>query len=546
MKRSNFIEGAMVATISIIVCKILGLIYVIPFYQIIGQQGGALYSYAYAIYAVFLTISSGGIPIAISKIISEYSSLNYNYTKERAYKMGSNIIIGFGILSFIVLMVIAPLLAKTILGDLEGGNTIEGVTMVIRVVATALLIVPLLSVTRGYLQGHNFMTPSSVASVIEQIVRVVVILLGSYMAVKVFNLSINSAVGIAVFGATIGALSAYFYLLYKMKKSKDKLKRDEEITREEAKITSKEILKKIIFYALPFVLIDLIKSAFALVDTVTVVNTLNNLGAGAIAETTIGVISTWATKLNLVVISIAIGLTVSLIPNIASSYIKNDMNDVSRKINQALQAMSYIIIPMIAGICFLAQEVWVIFYEYDVLSINIFRIFIFQALSFSFFTVLINILQTMNNTKVALTTLLLSLVGKIAINIPSMYLCDMMGVPLYLGPVLSSIVVQAIAIMYLLMKLKTQYKVSFHTTNMRLLNITLCTGIMIASLLIMSTFVNFETIHRLPALIYATIYGLVGAIIYLVITYKSNLVVDIFGKRLIDQILTKLRIKKHI
>lgn len=546
MKRSNFIEGAMVATISIIVCKILGLIYVIPFYQIIGQQGGALYSYAYAIYAVFLTISSGGIPIAISKIISEYSSLNYNYTKERAYKMGSNIIIGFGILSFIVLMVIAPLLAKTILGDLEGGNTIEGVTMVIRVVATALLIVPLLSVTRGYLQGHNFMTPSSVASVIEQIVRVVVILLGSYMAVKVFNLSINSAVGIAVFGATIGALSAYFYLLYKMKKSKDKLKRDEEITREEAKITSKEILKKIIFYALPFVLIDLIKSAFALVDTVTVVNTLNNLGAGAIAETTIGVISTWATKLNLVVISIAIGLTVSLIPNIASSYIKNDMNDVSRKINQALQAMSYIIIPMIAGICFLAQEVWVIFYEYDVLSIDIFRIFIFQALSFSFFTVLINILQTMNNTKVALTTLLLSLVGKIAINIPSMYLCDMMGVPLYLGPVLSSIGVQAIAIMYLLIKLKTQYKVSFHTTNMRLLNITLCTGIMIASLLIMSTFVNFETIHRLPALIYATIYGLVGAIIYLVITYKSNLVVDIFGKRLIDQILTKLRIKKHI
>ena len=546
MKRSNFIEGAMIATISIIACKILGLIYVIPFYQIIGQQGGALYSYAYAIYAVFLTLSSGGIPIAISKIVSEYNSLEYYHTKEKAFKIGSNIIIGIGILSFVILMLMAPYLAKTILGDLKGGNTIEGVTMVIRVVATALLIVPLLSVTRGYLQGHKFITPSSIASVIEQIVRVAVILLGSYMAVNVFNLSINSAVGIAVFGATIGAISAYLYLIYKIKKNKDKLKRDEPISRNEAKITNKELLKKIILYALPFVLIDLIKSAFALVDTVTVVNTLNDLGAGAIAETTIGVISTWATKLNLVVISIAIGLTVSLIPNIASSYVKNDMNDVSRKINQALQAMSYIIIPMVIGICFLAPEVWVIFYEYDILSIDIFRIFIFQALSFSFFTVLVNLMQTMNNTKVALTTLFLSLIAKIAINIPSMYFCDMLGVPLYIGPVVSSILVQGLAIIYLLIKLKTQYKINLNVTAKRLLNIILSSSIMIVSLMIMNLFVDFDTTHRFPALIYAGVYAVVGAIIYLVITYKSNLIEDIFGKRLLDQILIKLRLKKHI
>lgn len=546
MKRSNFIEGAMIATIGIIVCKILGLIYVIPFYQIIGQQGGALYSYAYAIYAVFLTLSSSGIPIAISKIVSEYSSLEYHYTKEKAFKIGSKIIVGIGIVSFILLLLIAPSLAKMILGDLKGGNTIEGVTMVIRIVATALLIVPLLSVTRGYLQGHKFITPSSIASVIEQIVRVIVILLGSYMAVNVFNLSINSAVGIAVFGATIGAISAYFYLIYKIKKNKDKLKRDEPISRNEAKITSKEILKKIILYALPFVLIDLIKSAFALVDTVTVVNTLNDLGAGAIAETTIGVISTWATKLNLVVISISIGLTVSLIPNIASSYVKNDMNDVSRKINQALQAMSYIIIPMVIGICFLAQEVWVIFYEYDILSIDIFRIFIFQALSFSFFTVLVNLMQTMNNTKVALTTLFLSLIGKIAINIPSMYFCNMLDVPLYIGPVVSSILVQGLAIIYLLIKLRKQYQINFNVTAKRLLSIILCSSIMIVSLMIMNLFVDFNTTHRFPALIYASLYAVVGAAIYLVITYKSHLIEDIFGKRLVDQILIKIRLKKHI
>ncbi len=545
MKKSSFIEGAMIATIGIIVCKIIGLIYVIPFYQIIGQQGGALYSYAYSIYAVFLTLSSSGIPIAISKIVSEYNSLEYYHTKEKAFKIGSYIIIGIGFISFIMLLVLAPSLAKTILGDLQGGNTVKGVTMVIRVVATALLIVPLLSVTRGYLQGHKYITPASIASVIEQIVRVIVILLGSYTAIKLFHSSINTAVGIAVFGATIGALIAYVYLLFKIRKNKNNLKRHEIVSREESKITGKEIFKKIIFYALPFVLIDLIKSAFSLVDTVTVVSTLNDLGAGAIAETTIGVISTWATKLNLVVISIAIGLTVSLIPNIASSHIKNDMTDVNRKINQALQAMLFIILPMVIGMSFLAEPIWVMFYEHDLLSINIFRIFIFQALTFSFFTVLVNIMQTMNNTKVALLTLLLSFIAKLIFNVPSMYLCDILNIPIYIGPIATTIIVHIIAIIYLLYKLKKQYQVNYKGTTERSIKIFLSSSIMLVCLMITKLFINFDTITRFPSLIYSIIYAIIGGVIYFTITYRSNLIFEIFGERFIKNILIKLRIRKE-
>ena len=82
-KKNGFIEGALIATISVVVCKILGLIYVIPFYAIIGEQGGALYGYAYSIYSIFLGISQAGIPLAISKIVSEYNTLWYYYTKEK-------------------------------------------------------------------------------------------------------------------------------------------------------------------------------------------------------------------------------------------------------------------------------------------------------------------------------------------------------------------------------------------------------------------------------------------------------------------------------
>ena len=75
MKKNSFIQGTVVASISIIITKILGALYVIPFYKIIGVSGGALYSYAYTIYNLFLNISTAGIPIAISMIISEYYTL---------------------------------------------------------------------------------------------------------------------------------------------------------------------------------------------------------------------------------------------------------------------------------------------------------------------------------------------------------------------------------------------------------------------------------------------------------------------------------------
>ena len=75
MKKNNFLEGAAVATFAIFFTKVLGVLYVIPFYKMIGTQGGALYGYAYTIYNLFLIISSAGIPLAISKLTSEFIAL---------------------------------------------------------------------------------------------------------------------------------------------------------------------------------------------------------------------------------------------------------------------------------------------------------------------------------------------------------------------------------------------------------------------------------------------------------------------------------------
>ena len=85
MKKLSFEKGAFIATFCIFLSKILGLLYVIPFYAIIGEQAGALYSYAYIIYAIFLSISTAGIPTAISKLTSEYETLDMKEAKTRMF-----------------------------------------------------------------------------------------------------------------------------------------------------------------------------------------------------------------------------------------------------------------------------------------------------------------------------------------------------------------------------------------------------------------------------------------------------------------------------
>ena len=100
---------------------------------------------------------------------------------------------------------------------ITGGNTPEDAAFVIRCVSFAVLIIPHLSVTKGYLQGHKYITPSSVSQIIEQVVRIAVILMGSYIIINVLNKSVSLGVGVAVSGAFFGGVVAYIYLLVKMK-----------------------------------------------------------------------------------------------------------------------------------------------------------------------------------------------------------------------------------------------------------------------------------------------------------------------------------------
>ena len=186
MKKDSFLKGTLIASIAIITTKILGVLYVIPFYKIIGEEGGILYSYAYNIYNLFLNISTAGIPIALSMIISEYITLGKENEKNQAYSLSKKIIFTISIIAFLILFIFSDKLALFFINGVEGASPIKDISLVIRAISFSLIIIPFLSILRGYLQGHKFIAPGSISQVWEQIIRIFVVLVGSFISPTYF------------------------------------------------------------------------------------------------------------------------------------------------------------------------------------------------------------------------------------------------------------------------------------------------------------------------------------------------------------------------
>lgn len=541
MKKTGFLAGAAISTIGIVICKVIGLVYVIPFYAIIGTQGGALYSYAYSIYNMFLNLATSGIPVAMSKVVSEYNEVGYYNTKERTFKIGLKIIGLLGLISFLVLFIFAPQIAYLIIGDVKGGNSVEDVTMVIRVISTAILVVPFLSVSKGYLQGHKIMQVSSVANILEQIVRVIVILAGSFLTLKVFHLSLNTAVGVAVFGATVGALFAYFYVYAKIRKSKS-LNRKAKPTLAEVKITNKDLIKRIVFYALPFVAISVLQSAFVMVDVFTVVRGLTGIGyTTEISENVLSVIATWGSKLNMIVMSISMGIVMSLIPAIASAYAVKNYDEVNGKVNQALKTLLFVCVPMATGLCFLSSAVWTVFYGYNELNSSVFKLLIMSQITLSVCSVMVNASQSMNNTKQSIIALGGSLIAKVLLNVPMMHLFNLIGIEAYYAPIALNILIDTSASLYLLYIVKKDTRVSYFKTVQTIIKIVLCTVIMVLVLSILNMFIPSYSHSRMISILYIVLYGIIGMITYFFVAYKSKTIDNVFGKGFVQKVFDNLK-----
>lgn len=543
MKKSSFLEGTMIATLSIILVKFLGMLYVIPFYATVGVLGSALYAYAYNIYIIFLDISSAGLPTAISKIINEYNTLGKMDAKMRAYNIGKKIITLVSVAVFIILFVFAKPIATLIIGDITGGNTIEDVAFVIRCVSFAILVVPYMSVTKGFLQGHKIINVSSISQIIEQVVRISIILIGSYLGVKVFHLSMRNTIGIAVFSAFVAGLCAISYIFVVMRKHKEELGFTKEYKKDN--VTNKEIIKKIFAYAIPFIIIDIAVSIYNFIDMVLIMHTLNYLNLDATTiEFSATAISTWSAKIGMIVNSVAMGMSVSLIPTIVSAYTLKKWNEVNDKLNQALQLILISSVPMVVGISLLSKPIWSIFYGYNINGAIILSWHIFTSLFFNIYVVTSSTLQSLNKFKAVYLSTLSGFLTNALLDVPLMLLFNALGLRPYLGAILATCIGYSLSVFIALKILKKNSHISYKSTYKVLFKILLSTIVMIGAVLIVKNIVPLNPNSKLMCILYICLVTVVGAFAYAFTGVKTGLIKDVFKEDYLNKIKKKLTFKK--
>lgn len=417
---SKFIRGTFFLTAASLISKILGFIYIIPFTALVGTQGYALYKYAYGPYTILLSISTIGLPLAVSKFVSKYNELGNYKVGLTLLRSGMYLMVISGVISFAVLYLSAPFLAGILIDpNDQTGNSLEDVQFVIRLVSFALLIIPAMSIFRGYFQGSQSMGPSALSTVIEQVVRIIFILAGAYVTLHIFNSSLTNAVGIATFAAFIGGVAGFIVLLFVFFKRKELIKKQKDMSPNNEDLKLVSIYKELIGYAVPFVITGLAIPIYQNIDTFTINELFQSIGYKLDEAETINSVIGLAQILVMVPVSLATAFGMSLIPGITSAFTSGKMLEVQSKISQTIQFLMIFTLPSAMGLCILGEPIYTMVFGLEnspELGGDILQWYSLAAVFFALFTVTAAIMQGINEQKKLITGIILGVFLKIVLN----------------------------------------------------------------------------------------------------------------------------------
>ena len=529
MKKNTFLSGALITSLGIIFSKFLGVFYVIFFHSIVGDQGGALYGYSYTVYNFFLSIATLSIPLSISKMVSSYQSLGYYQIKKRCFVLAKKISLLLSVLSFLIVFFFAPFISRWILGS-SSTEHIKDVIFVIRIVGISLLIVPVMNVYRGYFEGHRFFIPSTISQILEQIFRVLIILLGSFLSIKLFHLSISTTIGVCLFGTFVGGIISYVYLVTKYLLHKEKFSFQIRKVSEPV-ISDSLLIKKIIYFSIPFMAINLFQSFFHMIDLFTVVKGLVSLNYSLVdAESIYSILSLWANKFLLVVLVISSGVITSMVPSLEEAIGKKNNKNIESIIHQGFHVFLYFSIPMIFGISFLSKEIWTFLYGNSTYGPNILAFSIFIGLFIGVFSILMIILQSLKEYKGMILSIISGSVIKILFNTYFLSTFQQIGLPAYYGVIFSSILGYFISSFVCFFYLKKKYQLTFFPIFKNLIDILILSIGMILLLFLLRFFLPISYQSKVLFLFLLFLYVLLGVSFYLLLSNKIGLFQKIFHK----------------
>ena len=353
---SKFLKGTMILTISSIIVKVIGSLNWIILSRVLGGEGIGLYQMGFPIYLMAITVSSAGVPVAISIITSEkLANKDYRGAK-RVFNVSLRLLLISGLVFSSALLFGADfLINQHIIRDARAYYSIIAL-------APAVFFVTFLASFRGYLQGWQIMTPTATSEVVEQLVRVINMLV---FADLFMPYGLAYAAGGASMGAGAGAFCALLVLMWFYRRLKRRL--HEEIEAQDDSIPQESaghIIKRLLKLALPVSLTSLMLPIGANLDLLIVPQRLEVAGFDVRHATELfGYLTGMAVPLvNLATIFTA-AMTISLVPSISESRTLERFDAIRDKIRLAFRVAMIITFPCFMGLFFLAEKVAALIYN---------------------------------------------------------------------------------------------------------------------------------------------------------------------------------------
>lgn len=539
MKKDSLFKGTAMLSISLILTKILGAIYLIPFYQIIGgEEQMALYNYGYSYYATILEISAAGTPLAIAKLVAKYNAIGAYSISRRIYKMGSLLLIIMGLVGFCFLFFGSDYISEQILISSQQKFTPEDGALVLKSLSFGIPIVLVSAGFRGLFQGHEVMLPSAISQFIEQVVRIVFMLGATYVVVKVLGYGIVEGNVTATFAAAVGAVFSVLTLFYFYKKYKVSL--DYNIIEDEVKldISSVELIKEFFSVSIPFIFIVGLFPILNIIDQHNFIHGMTEIGRADIVDGRFSSLQL-VNKIVMIAVAIAPAFSSTFLPSITRLYAVGEKAGVSNQINKVVLSLMMVVLPALVGMYILADPLYSAFYSRNLMNSELLRFYLPLAILYSIYSLTSVIMQAINKQMINLITIIFGLIIKYLTIKPLVIIFETNGV------ILSSIVTYVVMIIINLIVINAEVRLKIVEFVKKFIILACSCFIMfIAVAAVYEAIIsNFVLEAKLSSMILIIICAILGAIIYFYSIVNMGFVEYLFGRKITLKTLKSLRRK---
>lgn len=537
--QSKMLAGSTWMTAGSILSRILGAIYIIPWSIWFADKylpANALYVQGYNVYATLLIIAIAGIPSAIAKQVAHYNALNEYGIGQKLYRRGLVLSMSIGIICAGVFYYFAPAF------DNNNANVIP----VMHSLAWAILIIPSMSITRGFFQGYQDMAPSAISQFAEQVVRVAYMLITAYIIMRVMHGNWIVAVSQSTFAAFVGAVAGFLILGWYYLRRHSYYRGLVRNSNHKMKVPTRQLYHEIFEQSIPFIILGAGTSIFQLIDQYTFFRAMHVFTRDSSLEVNdlYAIFAGNAGKLIMITISLSTSIAITVVPLLSKSYTQHNKVETRHQITNAIILFEFTMLPSSLGMAAVAGPLNRVFYgvSHQGISANVLSFYSLIAITYGLFAIVSAMMQGISQNKRAVKYFFFGTIIKVVLQIPFIYWFGTFG------PMLTSGIAFIIICWMIMHSMDKQFGISYDQIVKATNGILLCSILVYFEALVavslgnryLAPFVNVN--GRIGSFGVTTIAMIVCGLTYVYCALKLRLVDYILG----DHMAMTLRNKLHI